>query len=250
MTSSGAVRSTRGQSAEGYRTCVIHAVLDVTPRVRRLILRGSAIPSFATPTGALGPYLKLRLTDDEGAIRLRTYSIRYLDAQRSEMHVDVVRHAGDSLGGTFVEFARAGTEVSLAGPGFIHTGPCGAYLLAGDHTALPAIAHILASLPVGPAVHAILEVPDAAEQQPFRVPSGARVTWLHRADHEPSRLAETVCRACQPDGDELFVWAGAEAAIARAIRRHARSCGIPAARCQVLNYWKRGQPEGAFSYVA
>ena len=228
----------------------VRAVDDVTARVRRLVIEGPDMASFATPAGALGPYLKFCFAKPSGEPLLRTYSIRRFDPGACEIHVDVVLHEGGSLGSAFAARARPGAEVALAGPGFIPAEPCGAYLLAGDHTALPAMAHILDTLPGGPTVHAILEVPDRSEEQALRLSPATRITWLHRSGSAPSRLAEAVRDAYPAGTDDLLVWAGAEAGIARAIRAHAR-CErlIPAERCQVLNYWHRGRPEGGFSYV-
>lgn len=62
-------------------------------------------------------------------------------------------------------------------------------------------------------------------------------------------LAETV-RATWPEG-RLLLSAGAEAAVARAIRHQVRrDRGLPAECCQGLKDWKRGRPEGGFSHVA
>ena len=225
------------------------AVHDVTPRTRRLVLGGPDMASLRTPAGALGPYLKLHLHDARGRDLVRTYSIRRHDAARREMHVDVILHEGGA-GSDYVRQARPGDRVGLSGPGFIPAEPCGSYLLAGDHTALPAIAQILENMPAGRAVRAVIEVPDEREEQPLGTEAGAEVTWLHRPDGAPSRLLQAVRSISFTGARDILVWAGAEAAIARAIRNEMRRVrALPAARCQVLNYWKLGQPEGRFSYI-
>lgn len=223
---------------------VILRIEVITPHLRRLVVGGPDIAAFRTPPGTLGPYLKLRLPGPDGATCIRTYSIRLCRDDRPEIAIDMVLHEGDAPGSHFAATARPGDPVALGGPGFMTAAPAPAYLLAGDQTALPAIAQILETRPVDTAVTAIVEVPDEAERQ--RVPG---IRWLVRPEGAASRLAEAV-RHAWPAGD-LLLFAGAEAAIARAIRRHARTeRGLPAERCQVLNYWKLGRPEGGFSYVA
>lgn len=53
-------------------------------------------------------------------------------------------------------------------------------LLAGDETAVPAVASILATLPAGYLGEAVLEVPDAADVCELPTRSGVRVKWLIR----------------------------------------------------------------------
>lgn len=226
------------------REGVVLRVEALTPRLRRLVVGGPDIAAFRTPPGTLGPYLKLRLPAPDGRTCVRTYSIRHARSDEPEIAIDMVLHPGDAPGSTFAAAAKPGDAVALGGPGFMPAAPAPAYFLAGDHTALPAIAQILETLPRDASATAFVEIPDEAERLPHE-----GIGWLVRPEGAPSRLAEAV-RDAWPAGDCLL-FAGAEAEIARAIRRHARTeRGLPADRCQVLNYWKRGRPEGGFSYVA
>ena len=228
--------------------CTVASVREVTPRTRRLVLAGPEIDRLRAPAGALGPYLKLHLEEPGRRALVRTYSVRR-HGVGGELEVDVVLHES-GLGSDLVRRTRTGDVLRFGGPGWIPAEPCATYLLAGDHTALPAIAHILENLPAGAAARAVIEVPDRAEEQPLAGAAASDVVWLHRSPGTPSRLA-TVLRSCWPDpAADLMVWAGAECAIARAIRQEARRTrALPPARCQILNYWKAGQPEGGFSYV-
>lgn len=232
-----------------HLACHVVSKDRITPAVRRLVIGGADLAAFAVPPGALGPYLKLHLPGPAGRDLIRTYSIRRHDAARDEVTIDVVCHPGGA-GSDFALRAAAGDAIRLSGPGFIPAEPCAAYLLAGDHTALPAIAHILDMLPADVTVSAVIEVPGPDEVQALPPGHGDRVIWLHRVSGARSRLADTVREIWPEESSDLLVWAGAEAAIARAVRRHARATrGISPARCQVLNYWKAGEPEGGFSYM-
>lgn len=226
---------------------IVASVATLTPTMRRVTLRGPALDAFAVPPGALGPYLKLYVPDATGRLVRRTYSVRHHDAARGKIAVDMLVHAPCGAGSDFAARCRPGDAVGLSGPGHIPAEPCGAYLLAGDQTALPAIHHILDHLPHGAQARAVVEVPDRDEEQPR---ADHAITWLHAAPGSPSRLAEAVRDTWPIDWPDPLVWAGAEAAVARDLRRHARTVrAIPASRCQVLNYWREGAREGDFGYV-
>lgn len=130
---------------------------------------------------------------------LRTYTIRDLRGvgEQARLVVDVVVHgAGHSAGhGTghgpgcaWAAGARVGDQVVLVGPrrghpsGGIEFAPGTAtrVLLAGDETAVPAVAAILEQLPASMTGAAFLEVPDPADVQTVRHPAGVDVTWLPR----------------------------------------------------------------------
>lgn len=232
------------------RHAVVVDTAAVTPAMRRIVLGGPDVATLTVPAGALGPYVKLHFAACGGRDLVRTYSVRSYDARRGELHLDILLHGDDGPGSRFGAVARPGDAVRLGGPGFIPAEPCGSYLLAGDHTALPAIAHILESLPAHVRARAFIEVPGTSEEQDLRSAAAVEISWLHRPHGAPSRLADAVRAGWPDDRQDVLVWAGAEAVAARAIRAQARAVGHAApGRCQVLNYWKAGQPEGGFSYV-
>ncbi len=231
-------------------TATILAVRDLAPDLRRLVLGGEELAELLPPPGALGPYLKLHLSDAAGMERIRTYSLRRLDLVRGELHVDIALHGQDSVGSRFALQARAGDRIGLRGPGVIPAPSCRSYLLAGDHTALPAIAYMLETLPGNVEVTVVLETPDR-DAGCLLSSAGRQICCLHRPPGTPSRLVETVRSAEPLARDGLFVWAGAEAMLARAIRKHARvTLRLPPANYQILNYWKAGRPEGDFDCMA
>ncbi|MDQ0393586.1 siderophore-interacting protein [Labrys monachus] len=225
----------------------VRAVQDIAPDMRRVSLGGAGLEALLPAPGALGPYLKLHLEDAEGYSCIRTYSIRRLDLERGELQVDITLHGQDSVGSRFALHAREGDNVGVRGPGVIPAAPCVSYLFAGDLTALPAIAYTLETLPHDVEVDVIVETPNHTAQCLLPCTRGERLRCLHRPAGTPSRLAEAVRNALpQPRGD-VFVWAGAEAAIARGIRKHVRTTlGLPALNYQILNYWKAGRAEGDF----
>lgn len=230
----------------------IVSVEAVTPLMRRLVVAAEGLATaFATPPGVHGPYLKLVLGAETDRRVVRTYSIRHLDPARDELHLDFLLHASDGPGSAFARAARPGDPIRLAGPGHLPPAPAAHAVVAGDHCALPAIAHLLAHLPSNARGTALIEVPHESEIQEMAHGRGIDLMWLVRPPSEPSRLAEAVAALQRPSGDETLVWGGAQAATARVVRHHALGrWQIAKPQCQVLNYWKAGQAEGGFSYVA
>jgi NADPH-dependent ferric siderophore reductase len=101
----------------------------------------------------------------------------------------------------------------------------------------------LEELPAGTRAVAIIEVADAGEEQ--RLTSRARldVRWLHRNDAAPgetSLLHNAIAGLSLPPG-EGYAWASAEAATAKALRRHlVDERGVRKDRVKAAAYWKRG----------
>src|SRR5690606_21164117 len=83
--------------------------------------------------------------------RLRTYTVRAWDPDALELTLDFVHHGDEGLAGPWAANARPGDELFMLGPGGGYAPDPGAdwHLLAGDESALPAIAASLEALPEG-----------------------------------------------------------------------------------------------------
>lgn len=247
------------------RRLIVVAVEDLTPGMRRIVLAGEDLADLDVPGRALGPYIKLLFgrhpdvvwphVGEDGRLvwprlgsrpAMRTYSIRSFDRARREIAIDVLLHPG-GIAADWARAAQPGASVMTWGPGI--PGPAAAdfLVMAADHCALPALAFILENLPAGTRGHAFIEVP-RGEEQPLRSASAVEITWLRRDSvATASALPDAVRQVRIPPSADALVWAGAEAAIARAIRRHARD-HLPGDSVHVLNYWKSGVSECAFDY--
>ena len=97
------------------------------------------------------------------------------------------------------------------------------YFLAGDETALPAIARRLEELPQGAKAVAVIEVADAGEEQPIATRADLALTWVHRngapAGTGTQLLDAVAALGTLPQGDAYGFIAG-EANAARALRAH------------------------------
>ncbi|WP_193612430.1 siderophore-interacting protein [Nocardioides lijunqiniae] len=124
---------------------------------------------------------------------MRTYTVRDVRGTGADTRlvVDIVLHIGHGPvgpGAAWAEQVAVGDGVVVMAPrrgmpyGGIEFVPGAAdrLLLAGDETAVPAIASILSALPADARGAAFLEVPLTADVQTLRHPEGVRVTWLPR----------------------------------------------------------------------
>lgn len=140
---------------------------------------------------------------------MRTYTVRqWRDADR-ELVVDLVLHSDEQghsgPAAQWAESAEVGHRLHLIGPVRDAEGPAGGIefapgeanqiLLAGDETAVPAIASILDSLRDDSVQgKAILEVPRAEDILDIAAPVGFEIQWLPRGDADFGELLEPAVR--------------------------------------------------------
>ncbi len=165
-----------------------------------------------------------------GQFQTRYYTLRELSGGR--LTIDVVVHE-QGLVTEWAQTACVGETVGLSAPkgSFALPEDAAWVVLAGDLTALPAMARIAESITDTPLeIHA--EVPDG----PMPDYVAAAVTW-HDAPAGTSELAEIVRGLSWPEGPGYF-WMAGESAQMREIRRHARhDLGWDTRHYDVMGYW-------------
>lgn len=163
---------------------------------------------------------------------MRTYTVRHFRPEIPELDVDMVLHGDTGPGSTWAGAARPGDRVAILAPDADHEEILGYefappadtewMLLAGDDTALPAIASIIESLPAGMPVHAFVEVDSAAEMMPLHTEADLRITWLCRAGR-PATSGGLLCDAIRattlPTG-RPYLWLAGESSAIKDLRRH------------------------------
>ena len=230
---------------------------DVTPRMRRVVFACPDITPFiggdmhvrllVPPKGRapVWPGLqedgRIAWPRGEDALVVRAYTIRAIDEERGEIAVDFLQHPAAGIatpGADFARDARPGDKAALLGPGGGGLPQAGSILLAGDETALPAIARIAAEVPAGTRMQAIIEVEDEAEEQPLPTAGSLDVRWLHRAG-SGNMLAQAALQAVAEMDDETFVWLACEREDVRRIRAALKSRGHDRKRIYAAWYWER-----------
>ena len=228
---------------------------------------------------------------------MRTYTVRAFrpaeGGRGPELDVDFVLHFdADGNGGPASCWAAAavpGDEVTIIGPnaaaancataknyGGIEWRPglASHVLLAGDETAVPAIAAILESLPAHMTGHAVLEVPEPADFQDIRSAADVQISWLARGGRPHGELLDEAVRAAvvvpgaglapatgedpeEVDIDQVilwettagstrpfYAWIAGEAGVIRGLRRYlVRDVGVDRKQVAFMGYWRAGKAE-------
>lgn len=222
---------------------------------------------------------------------MRTYTVRDVlgSGADTRLVIDIVLHEdhGDGLGGpgsSWAARAAVGDRVVVLAPrrgaayGGIEfvPGEAGRVLLAGDETAVPAIAGILRDLPSSMVGSALLEVPETADVQELAAPQGVEVVWLPRDGRPLGSLlhAAAVERLggvptpvevgdddIDPDlwetpvysssgepvasetahTDDLYVWIAGESKVVTGLRRVlVNDLGLDRRQVAFMGYWRVG----------
>ncbi|MFF7252371.1 siderophore-interacting protein [Streptomyces microflavus] len=173
---------------------------------------------------------------------LRSFTVRAYDRGSNEMTVDFVLHGDGGPASRWGADARPGDVLGLVGPSSLYARPlpeAERLLLAGDETALPAIATVLEALPAATRALVYAEVADSGEE--LELPTargGVEVRWVHR-DHGGSLFAAVRDAGADLDGVDA-AWVAGEASAVRELRRHLVGVrGLPKGAVEFSGYWRR-----------
>lgn len=128
---------------------------------------------------------------DEKRPVMRTYTVRAVRTERSEVDIDFVCHGTEGPASAFAVQAPLGSETLLVLPDAgvpgsesagvaWRPGSASDLVLVGDETAAPAIGNIVETLPEDATGRVLIEVPHIADALELSAPSGVSVTWLAR----------------------------------------------------------------------
>jgi NADPH-dependent ferric siderophore reductase len=180
--------------------------------------------------------------------RKRTYTVRAWDAASRELTIDFVHHGDEGLAGPWAANARPGDTLHFAGPGGGYAPDPAAdwHLMAGDESALPAIAAALEALPHGAHAKVFIEIAGPEEEQKLDSPGTVDITWLdrHGPDARPgTALVPAITNATFPPGTPHAFIHG-EAHFVRDLRRHLRhDRGLTRDQMSISGYWRHGTDE-------
>lgn len=238
-------------------------------------------------------YGRWRELPDERRHPIRTYTARTVRPHARELDVDIVLHGDHGPASRWALQARPGSELVILGPNADAVGPHGGvdfvpplrtdqFLLAGDETALPAIAAILERMPADACGEALIEMPHPEDRLDLGAPAGVTVHWLGRDGAPHGSLLDPAVRAAaarvlpRGDGGELvdvpwthasdddvwevpvdystysalretapvYAWLAGESGVIRGLRRHlVTELGIDRKSVAFMGYWRQGRSE-------
>ncbi len=232
-------------------------------------------------------YAAWRGLPDEHRNPMRTYTVRAVRPSERELDLDVVRHGPSGPAGAWIERARPGDELVVCAPNLSYEGDAGGIdfdpprgvrrvLLAGDETAVPAIASILETLPDDVGGHVVVEVPCVEDLEVIPTHAGVERWVVVRGAVRGAALVDAV-REVAPglvavtrpvadlddvdvDADllwevprddassvrtaEAYAWLAGEAAVIKSLRRYLVSeLGWDRTAVAFMGYWRDGRAE-------
>lgn len=230
----------RGQSWVGE-------VLEIerhSPSMVRVELGGDGLDGFASlgvPDEACEfefpvPAAADGLVPDPG----RWYSLHEIGPKW--MAIGIALHEG-GLASDWVRGAAAGDTLRITRHKSWFRRPAQArwQVLLGDITSLPAVARIIEESAHLLPTRAVIEIPDAGDEQDWPAGRLADILWVHNPElgSTGSRLAELVRDVTLPAG-EGYVYVAGEAAATRAARTFLRrELKLPGESVGVVGYWRR-----------
>ncbi|MFF4378414.1 siderophore-interacting protein [Kitasatospora sp. NPDC001547] len=247
-------------------------VRRITPRTARITFAADDLPDtvgtapdqqlklcFPRP-GQREPVLPARQDDPMGWYQaylaipeerrplLRSFTLRGRRPGTRLVEIDFVLHGDTGPAAAWALRAAPGDRLGMVGPSALYA-PAVPFaeaaaaadwvLLAGDETALPALATLVGALPEGVRAYAWIEVADRAERQSLESRAELEVEWLYRDGATPGAVLTEAFRDGVLPAGEPFVWLAGEAGAVRAIRRClVEEQGVPKGNIDFTGYWR------------
>lgn len=199
--------------------------------------------------------------EDERVI-MRTYTIRELRAEQSELDIEFVLHGVTGPASAWATNVVPGAEIALFIPFAVDTTSVKGMLNSGvdyvppstskhrvliaDETALPALTGILEQLESDVHATVFAQIPDDRDIRPLPTPGTADVTWITATPASDAEipLLEALKSAELPASVD-FAWVAGESSMIKAVRRHlVNVVGLPKPAISFQGYWKRGEAIG------
>jgi len=225
------------------RELTVTEVQPLTPSMVRIVLSGDDLQGFISASP--DDHVKLFFEEPGGEVMMRDFTPRIHDAAAGTLAIDFVLHEGGPAG-NFAASAKPGDQLKIGGPrgSLVVSDRVKRWLLVGDETALPAIARRMAEFGTDVQASVIIAVQGRAEEQALPTAATVQVDWVHRpvtwAD-DPTPVVDALKRFNL--APETFAWVGAEAKVAKAVRRHLlEDRAHPREWMKAAGYWVIGEP--------
>jgi NADPH-dependent ferric siderophore reductase len=253
---------------------------QLAPHMVRVLLEGSDFDTFV-PSNFTDSYVKLVFVPDDVDVAglprpltldsfaelppekkpsVRTITVRNVDAAAHQIALDIVTHGEHGVAGVWAATAQPGQVMYLMGPGGAYTPDPAAdwHLLAGDESALPAIATALEALPANAIGKAFIEVAGPDDIISLTAPEGVQVSWVYRGGRADmvsddragnfAPLIEAVTTTLWLPGQVHVFIHGEAQVVMHNLRPYIRKeRGVETKwASSISGYWRRGRTEETF----
>jgi NADPH-dependent ferric siderophore reductase len=183
----------------------------------------------------------------DGETGRRDYTIRGMDRLAGTISVDFVLH-GDTPAPTWARQAKPGDRIEARGPrgGTVLRPDADWHLLTGDETCIPAIAHIVETMPAATKAFVFIEVEDRNGELDLQTEADAVIRWVHRngAPAGPSGLMNGMLQdlALPPGSGHAYIIG--ETSNVRRQRHTLLARGLARDQISSEGYWRPGRIGG------
>lgn len=240
---------------------------QLSPSLVRLIVGGPGFSTFP-PLEATDAYVKIVFAKPELGLEppydlaqlrqtlpaddipvTRTYTVRSVDREAGTLTLDFVVHGDEGLAAPWARDAQPGDRIVFQGPGGAYAPDASAdwHLLAGDLSALPAVAAALEALPHDARGYAFLVVDEEGDRLDLTAPAGVEIVWAvgSAGGAATDLLADTIRSRPWLDG-RVHVFAHGERESIKRVRALLKERGIPREQISISGYWAHGRNEDRF----
>ena len=207
----------------------------LSPGLQAVTFGGASLAGFTSLS--FDDHLKFIFNDADGQEQRRDYTPRHFDADRNELTLVFALHDGGAAS-DWAQRAQIGDAAVIGGPrgSMVIPDQLDWYLLAGDATALPAIARRLEELPAAAQTVVLLQTGDAQDRTLLPARAGLSSRWLPDA----AALVDAARAVALPEG-EGFAWGAGEAGTMAQLRDVLiTERGLARSHVKVSAYWKPG----------
>jgi NADPH-dependent ferric siderophore reductase len=234
------------QSAEPFVRRVRHELKLRELTVARIERLGDGFAAITFTGEALADFTSLSFDDhvkfmfpEAGGEQVRRdYTPRRFSREARELVIEFALH-GDGKASDWARRAVVGQQAVVGGPRGSMIVPLELdwHVLAGDATALPAIARRLEELPGGSRAIVLVHAA-SADRRAFEGAADVDLRWFDT----PEALVAALQALALPPG-RGFAWGGGEASLMARVRQVLNDKGVPREATRVSAYWKQGVAE-------